>query len=296
MRSMARKLVGRSYVVSKQYALLRMRGVESPVVVFSMGKTGSTAVARAVQRATGERVFQVFRLESDRLAEAEQRYRASRKQANQRQAPRVSGDGAVAFPGALHLWESEYLLRHPPTAAAPWRVITTVREPVAQAISAFFHGSGRRGILAGNPSVDALEATLLTEEWLRAPLRWFDREFAPMFGIDVFGEAFDPAVGHGVIERPAVRVLLLRQENLTAAPDAVARFLGLDGSVPVPPRNEAAAKEYGARYREFLGAVKLTDPVLDQVYGSRYARHFYADSELDRFRRRWRNGPEPTPH
>ena len=73
LRAVARRLVGRSYVVSKRYALLRMRGVESPVVVFSMGKTGSTAVARAVQEATGERVFQVFRLESDRLAEAEQR-------------------------------------------------------------------------------------------------------------------------------------------------------------------------------------------------------------------------------
>jgi hypothetical protein len=32
--------------------------------------------------------------------------------------------------------------------------------------------------------------------------------------------------------------------------------------------------------------------VLDEVYDSRYARHFYADSELTRLRRRWRSGPD----
>ena len=36
---------------------------------------------------------------------------------------------------------------------------------------------------------------------------------------------FDPALGHGVIETPSARVLLLRQENLAAAPD---------GARPVP--------------------------------------------------------------
>ena len=281
-------MVGRSYFVSKQYAMLRMRGADAPVVVFSMGKTGSTAIARAVQDATGSRVFQVFRLEAARLAEAEQRYRA-----HQKQAPLSSG-GAVPFPGALHLWESEFLLRHPPTAEAPWNVITTVREPVAQAVSAFFHGTPRRGLLDTAPSLDELEATLLSEQWLRAPLRWFDREFEPALGIDVFGHEFDPGVGHGVIETPSVRVLLLRQENLAAAPPAVARFLGRPGTLAVPPRNEASTKEYGARYREFLAAVRLTDPVLDDVYDSRYARHFYTDNELERFRRRWRDGPGPT--
>jgi hypothetical protein len=248
-----------------------------------MGKTGSTAIARAVQDATGARVFQVFRLDAARLAEAEHRYLESRKGA----PPAADG---VPFPGALHLWESGYLLAHPPTTAAPWRVVTTVREPVAQAVSAFFHGSGRRNLLAGDPSVGALEATLLAEQWLRAPVRWFDREFAPALGIDAFSHSFDPALGYGEIDAPAARVLLLRQEDLAGAPGALARFLGRSEPVPVPARNEASTKEYGARYREFLGSVRLSGEVVDEVYASRYARHFYADSELERFRRRWTSG------
>jgi hypothetical protein len=277
-----KRLVGRSYFASKQYQLLRMRGHGAPTVVFSMGKTGSTAVARAVEDAIGDRVFQIFRLDKERLEHAEQRYLASRKHAP------VSGN--IAFPGALHLWESEHLLRNPPSVTAPWTVITTVREPIAQAVSAFFHGSTRRGV-PGGASTEELTAELLDEHWERAPLRWFDREFAPALGIDVFAHAFDPVAGHAVIETPAARVLLLRQENLDAAPAALAGFLGVEAPVPVAARNQATAKEYAARYDDFLRAVRLPDPVLDRVYGSRYARHFYADSELTRFRRRWRSGP-----
>jgi hypothetical protein len=286
MRAAARRLVGRSYLATKQYELLRMRGrpfgrAGAPLVVFSMGKTGSTAIARAVHEATGRHVFQVFRLDGERLAHAEERYRA-----NIRHSPAT---GAVPFPGALHLWESEHLLRNPPTPAAPWTVITTVREPIAQAVSAFFHGSVRRGIPA-DASVDRLTADLLAEQWQRAPLRWFDREFEPALGVDVLAEPFDPALGHAVIETARARVLLLRQENLDTAPEVLGRFLGRPGPVPVPARNQATTKEYGEVYADFLRSVRLPDPVLDEVYGSRYARHFYADTELTRFRRRWRSG------
>ena len=169
-------------------------------------------------------------------------------------------------------------------------MITTVREPIAQAVSAFFHGSARRSVPAG-ASTAQLTAELLDEHWERAPLRWFDREFAPALGIDVFAHAFDPDAGHAVIETPIARVLLLRQENLDSAPAALARFLGADAPVPVAARNQATAKQYAGRYDEFLRDVRVPDPVLDEVYSSRYARHFYADNELTRFRRRWRSGP-----
>ncbi len=124
-------------------------------------------------------MFQVFRLHAERLAQAERRYRANNR-----------GPG---FPGALHLWESEYLLRHGPTPAAPWTVVTTVREPIGQAVSAFFHS---RGLRDENGEVDrradALAATMVSEGWIREPLRWFDREFTPALGIDVFAHEFDP--------------------------------------------------------------------------------------------------------
>jgi Putative capsular polysaccharide synthesis protein len=276
----ARRLVGRNYNASKRYALWQMRRVERPVVVFSMGKTGSTAISRAVQDATGRPALQVFRLVPDRLAQAEARYRV-----NQPHGP---------FRGAHHLWESEHLLRHPPGERAPWTVITTVREPVAQAVSAFFHGSERRDLLRDAPPVESLLDALISEQWVREPLRWFEREFEPALGIDALAEPFDVAAGYSVIETPAVRVLLLRQENFDAAPEALGRFLGLDRPVPVPARNEAVTKGYGGRYGEFLASVRMPDALLDKAYRSHYSTHFYAESELARFRQRWHDGVEPS--
>jgi len=62
----------------------------------------------------------------------------------------------------------------------------------------------------------------------------------------------------------------------------------------------AAAWGHGARVHQLVqtGAVifglslccLLVAAVLDQAYRSRYARHFYADEELEQFRRRWTEG------
>jgi hypothetical protein len=281
----ARRIAGRSYAISKQYAMWRMRGdADRRIVVFTMGKTGSTAIARAVSQATSQRTFQVFRLNAAELAGAEQRYRASHSKTKH---ARDDDASPVPFPGALHLWETEFLIRHMPTREKPWDVITTVREPVAQAVSAFFHSGRRTGALQNNSDVASLTERMLAEQWLRMPMRWFEREFLPTLGLDVFAHTFDPSIGFSVIDTPAVRVLLARQENLGGAPEVLRDFLRVSAPVPVARRNEAGAKEYAAAYRSFLREVCLPDAVLESAYATPYARHFYAADELAAFRARW---------
>jgi hypothetical protein len=287
-RATARSLLGRSYTLSKRVALARMaRRREPPTVVFSMGKTGSTAVTRAVQEATGKPVFQVFRLDAARLGAAEQRYRD--RAANGGPATRESG--AVAFPGAYHLWESGHLIRHPPTPTAPWTVITTVREPVAQAVSAFFHAVRRSGgpteAVENVKKVSELTERLVAEDWIQAPLRWFAREFAVAVGFDALAHPFEPTAGSGVVETPAVRLLILRQESLDVAPTALASFLGLAEPVAVARRNDGARAQFADVYRRFLDEARLPRSLLERAYASDYARHFYGPAEIEAFRRRW---------
>jgi hypothetical protein len=254
-----------------------------------MGKTGSTAVARAVQDATGKPVFQVFRLDAARLGPAEQRYRA-RAAANG-----ARRDAAVAFPGAYHLWESEHLVRHPPTPSAPWTVITTVREPVAQAVSAFFHtvrrsdGASTSGRFEApdRETVAAMTERFVSENWVQEPLRWFAREFAGAVGFDALAHPFDPALGWGTVETPAVRLLILRQESFDAAAHALASFLGSPAPVAVPRRNDGARGRFADVYPRFLAEARLPQGLLDRAYDSDFAQHFYGPSEIEAFRRRW---------
>jgi hypothetical protein len=288
-RATARSLLGRSYTLSKRVALARMaRRREPPTIVFSMGKTGSTAVTRAVQEATGRPVFQVFRLDPAHLAPAELRYRT--RVVGGAGANGGRSDSRVAFPGAYHLWESEHLVRHPPTPAAPWTVITTVREPVAQAVSAFFHALRRSDPPNGDPgpeTVRDLTARFVSENWVRAPLRWFPREFAVAVGFDALAHPFDPAAGWASIETPAVRLLILRQESFAVAPAALASFLGLTTPVPVTRRNDGARGRHADLYRRFLDEARLPETLLQTAYDSDFARHFYGPEEITAFRRGW---------
>jgi len=248
----------------------------SPLVVCSMGKTGSTALTRAVAAATGERVFQVFRLDPDAAAAAEVRYRA----AHPRRTP-----GPAPFPGALHLWESDFLTRRPPRADAPWRVIVPIREPVAQAVSAFFHASAARGRTTLDPAPARRE--LLAEGWLERPARWFDQEVGPALGLDVYATGEAPVATPLELGSDTVRLLVVRLEDAATTPDALGRFLGLGAPVAVPPRNAASTRGYADSYRAFVANPGLPAEALDEAYGSRYARHFYSAREIAAFRARW---------
>ena len=254
-----------------------MRGAGAPVVVFSMGKTGSTAIARAVQDATGDRVFQVFRLEADAARARPSSATARAEHARRRRRGSVPG------------------------RAAPLGVGVSAAAPADRRRAVDRHHDGARADRAGGVGVlprqpAGAACSRATRPSTRSPRRCSPRSGCarrcagstassrPRSASTCSRTPFDPALGHGVIGTPAARVLVLRQENLDAAPAAL-------GRVPRPRRRRCRSRpatrprprSTPARYREFLGAVRLPEPVLDEVYGSRYARHFYADSELERF-------------
>jgi hypothetical protein len=282
-RTAGRRLLGSNYVVSKRYAQWRMgRGSDRRLIVFTMGKTGSTALARAIAEASGERVFQVFRLNPAGVAGAEQRFRSQL-----RDRSRV-GTRTFPFPGSMHLWESEFLVNHPPTASTRWDVVTSVREPVGQAVSAFFHAHARDTQRDDEEArLVALRERFLDERWLERPAQWFEREFGTGLGVDAFLQPFDPSVGTSVIERESVRVLLVRQEDFSGATDALQEFLRLPDPVNIARRNSAYERTNASIYEAFLNSMCLPVDVVDETYSSRLSRHFYSDAELAHLRTRW---------
>ena len=90
-----------------------------------------------------------------------------------------------------------------------------------------------------------------------------------------------------MIERPEMRVLVLRRESLDRAPDALRRFLRRPDAIPLPRTNVGADKAYADLYEDFLDALRPSDEVLDRAYGSALVRHFYSPTEIASFRARW---------
>jgi hypothetical protein len=255
------------YLVAKtRHRVTRRRHSGSPIVVFAMAKTGTTTVTDAVRAGGFGPVFQVHDLDPAFLAREEREYRPSHR--------------------PWRNWDAQCLLRRPPTTSAPWRVVSLVREPIAQSVSAFFQPAIRRGYVDATTAVEKLRQRF-GDRLDRLPLNWFESHLQPTLGIDVYGTDFDVDRGYQIIEAPHLKLLLLRREGLGVAPHALAELLDAAHPIDVQHKNVAADKAYGDLYEAFVAALRPSSEVVDRAYSSRLVRHFYSPAEIARFREHW---------
>jgi hypothetical protein len=140
---------------------------------------------------------------------------------------------------------------------------------------------------AGELPVDELMETFLEKYEHDIPLSWFDLQLRPVFGIDVYASSFPKEQGYAIYHARDASVLLLKLESLEkCAGEAVKNFLGVDNFV-VTNTNVGEGKEYKDLYRDFIDSIRLPLSYLDRLYDSEAVRHFYSDTELERFRARW---------
>jgi hypothetical protein len=254
-----------------------------PVLVYQMGKVGSVTVHQALERlGVFDSLWHVHVLSEVGLRRmATMRaagLSASKLDARAAKARRIRA--MLACAGAI---------------PRPFKVVTLTREPVARSFSAYFHHLGLH-----QPGLDP--HTEVDEAWVErtcaqifsepvpffsGPEDWFQDELAEVFGLDVFEHPFPNHSGHGLYRAEGVEVLVLRLEDLhRGAAEALQAFLGVE--VPgLPVDNRGLDRPWTSHYRRFLESVVVPREILDRVYGSRYARHFYSPQERAGFADRW---------
>lgn len=225
-------------------------------VLYAPPKTGGTAITRTLE-AAGIVTHHVHTLRGDCLDEMVREFR---------------DDGKVP---SLNVWRSKYLIAHPPVSEKPWRLITTIREPIARAVSFHFHRLRRTGATE-QPTVADLSG-LDTD--------WFDDELGTTLGIDVYAEPFDAERGWQLYTGPTAEVLVMRQESLSVGP--VADFIGVPLGEMAVANVTADKARLGASYGRYLETATIEREIVERIYGSRFARHFYTDEERAAFSRRW---------
>jgi hypothetical protein len=240
-----------------------------------MAKSGTSAIAAALRRAGVAPVYQVHDLDPDHLLKEERQYEWSGR--------------------PWRIWDAHALRRSMPSPSRPWRVVSLVRDPIAQSVSAFFQPGQRKGYLTAGATVEQLRAEF-GDRLERLQLNWFETHIEPAFGIDVFAEHFDLDRGYQMIETPSVHLMLMRFEGLGSAPAALAELLRRDEPVFLPRANVSADKPYGGLYDSFVAALRPSGETIERVYASRLVRHFYTDEEISRFRTFWSaRGDEASP-
>ena len=247
-----------------------------PIVILSLGKTGTTSLERALKRATGRRVAKG--------------HVASRAGLD----ARIAKEARLGLVTRPHFWwrnEAIATALRGPAPSGRWDVLTGVRDPVALAVSDRFYGrrlQTEAGLAVDRAENDehgaAIESTLarlfLDDDWFRS-------EFEPATRIDVYAEPH-PVGSAAVREGDRCRALILRFEDLTTvAPAACQDFFGLDDPLVVEHGNRGDGDRDGSDYSRFLAAPVLDPAVVDAVYDTPLARHFYDDAERAAMRDRW---------
>lgn len=111
------------------------------------------------------------------------------------------------------------------------------------------------------------------------PLRWFDREFKPTLGIDVY-DLDSPKNGPVFYEKGNINLLITRTEDLRNA----GRDLTMLLDRPVPALDVINSS---FALPEVKKKIKIPKQVLDKYYNTNYTRHFYTDEEIAQFYERW---------
>lgn len=175
------------------------------------------------------------------------------------------------------------------------RVITLVRDPVAHNVSLFFQVFDQYAgttIERSGYDIEDMIRLFLDRYLYSRPLTWLDAELKTTLGIDVYSQPFPTDEGYTVLSDGRVRLIVLRAElDDTAKAHAIARFLDLD-EFEIVRSNVTADKPHAEQYAEFKRRIRIPAPLLDELYESKFAKHFYSPDERARFRARWAGGAD----
>ena len=273
---------------------------EDPILIYQMGKVGSSSLRNSLFRCPDPRTrlvlmsheyFPVRNRNPDRIAvEPEYRDMLAREIAHEQHVYQQRSLRQRMGRRFREKFYAEMICRRYVQPKRRLKVITLVREPVANNISMFFQVLHQYLGPDVDPSAcdtDELIDTFIEKYMHSRPLTWLDAEVKTHFGIDIFQHPFPIERGYTAISHDNVSLLVLRcdLDDRTKA-QAIADFIGLD-KFEILRSNVASDKNYASPYSMFKQRIKLPPALLDQMYDSKFARHFFSREERELFRERW---------
>lgn len=286
------KILQSNYNLAKIYheakvLALNFPSKNHPIIVHQMGKVASTSIYESLKTLNleGHSFYHTHYLSDSGFRRSENFYRENYHRIK------------AIHPELMHSFYIRKNLSRFINSNEKIKVITLVRDPVAKNVSSFFQNLEYLFdlSLSKKKQMDGIENSLERLRGLflerfpghRVPLEWFDSELKSVFGIDVFKAPFPMKKGYWIYEDEHTDILLLKLEKLNEViEEAFEEFLKIK-KFRLKAENVGENKKYAQLYKEFKGVVSLPEDYLDEMYSSKYVRHFYSCDEIDSFRKKW---------
>ena len=257
-------------------------------IIHSVGKVGSTSIARALNEASLKRKKEARVFKTHVL--------------NEQSIAAINQNNPATEPG--HITQSKKFLElFRGDEIDQCYVIIGEREPVARAISVFFQNTTR---YLKKKEVTMSDLDLVITElgnWagtiIQGRAKWWKREVQDVFDIDAFAYDFDKRLGVTVIEptEKITFVLYNLERGMQHLPEVLEEITGKK-PIEIGVANTVADKKFfkpyqnhsevERLYKEVVGSFKLPVPVLEEVYNNPVSRFFYDDEQIADFIERWR--------
>ena len=166
------------------------------------------------------------------------------------------------------------------------KIITLVREPLMRDISDIFQNWSRLF-----PAEETVDKDYLLD-WIdkrshEYTLNWFDTEFKSYLGYDVYSRPFDKEKGYSIYNTPRFDLLCIKLETLNNVyGEALKSFLNLD-DVSLSSTNETKDKDRSDLYFEMLMSYKANPAKIEELYSSKYMKHFYTQKQIEGYKKKW---------
>ena len=224
--------------------------------LFQMGKVGSHAIARGLERGYPGRVVHVH----------------------------WAAHFPLGYPGCRIAYPR--VLAHP--RHAPVKVISAAREIVSRVLSGHLqYLDTRPGAVGDSLTREQVEAHIEAnfDQDCDIVASWFDHGY--YCGLDVYAVPFPHDKGCVRLQHDALDLLIYRQEDLGRLESEIGAFIEWPG-FRLQQANAASGKSYAELHAWLMATFTLHGNTLARLYDTPYMRHFYSEQEREQFLHYWR--------
>ena len=238
---------------------------QSPIVILTLGKVGSSSMYRSLKKAYTGKVYHVHSLNIDSILES-------------RRVVLESDRKSVPFHNLIAYHLVKKLENH---FVKPY-VIILVREPVSRAVSEAYQNSDLfSGVIENDDGIDDkamirhLQSLLNDSSQANKPDVWFNREVLDSFDLDIFNS--ERHRKYTIYDRPKARLLVLRMEDMNKEfTFALKDFLNTEIDIELLLDNIGSKKWYSESYVSLLRALNEYESY-SVFKETRYYKHFYGE-------------------